>query len=222
MFDSIENLPQQLSLNDQVYDVLKNAIINHTLPKGYKLDVNLLAKKWGVSRTPVNDAIQRLMVAGLVSVVPRKGTFVAQLDVKDILELMDVRLMFEFRAAELVIKKLNKSQLKEMREILTGMDELLRSSAVDYLQYSKLDMALHELPIGWTNNQKLYQLYQAQNFQWYLSRLPRSSAGRDEHWAIFRAYEAGVVEEVKQAIQQHIEAGKKGVVTMGLMDKNKQ
>ncbi len=54
----------------------------------------------GVSRSPVNDAIQRLTMEGLISVIPRRGTFIAKMDVKDILELMDVRLMFELRAAE--------------------------------------------------------------------------------------------------------------------------
>jgi DNA-binding GntR family transcriptional regulator len=103
MFEELPDLPRQSGLNDQVYEALKAAIVQHALPKGSRLDVNRLAKKWGVSRTPVNDAIQRLSVDGLVAVVPRRGTFVARMEVKDILDLMDVRLMFELRAAELTI-----------------------------------------------------------------------------------------------------------------------
>ena len=211
MIVNIGSLPKYLGLNDQVYDVLKDAIIQHTLPIGYKLDVNKLAKQWGISRTPVNDAIQRLTAEGLVSVVPRRGTFIANMNVKDILEFMDVRLMFELRAAELVIDKLVPEQLQAMKKLLDEIDELIKAETIDCIQYSKLDMEFHLLPISWTKNQKLYQIYQAQNFQWYMSRLLKSFAGQAEHWNIFRAYEKGSLEEARKAVTSHIVEGKAGV-----------
>ena len=214
MFEQLTEFPQYLALNDQVYDVLKNAIIQHILPAGSKLDVNLLSKKWNISRSPVYDAIQRLMNEGLVSVVPRRGTFVASIAVKDVLQLWDVRLMFELRAAELIVENINEEQLNELKHILVTLDGLREDSKVDYIQYSKLDMELHTLPILWTQNQKLYQIYQAQNFQWYMTRLLKSSAGQAEHWEIFRAYEAGSLETVKRAITKHIEAGKSSVINL--------
>ena len=116
MFEKMADLPQYSGLNDQVYEALRDAILQHILPAGCKLDVNLLAKRWGVSRTPVNDAIQRLMIEGLVSVVPRRGTFVTRVDVKDILESMDVRLMFEFRGAELIIGDITSENLDELKK----------------------------------------------------------------------------------------------------------
>ncbi|KYZ75464.1 hypothetical protein AXX12_12140 [Anaerosporomusa subterranea] len=212
MFANLKDLPQYLGLNDQVYDVLKNAITQHTLATGCKLDVNLLAKRWGISRSPVNDAIQRLMIEGLVSVVPRRGTFVASIDVTDILQLMDIRLMFELRAAELVIGEIRREQMQDMKSILDKLEELLQSENLDFLQYSQSDLELHALPIIWTNNEKLYKLYQSQNFQWYMTRLGRSSAGHHEHWAIYKAYEAGDLAAVKQAVTHHIEAGKASVI----------
>lgn len=220
MFDNLEDIPQSTGLNDRVYDVLKNAIMHNTLPTGYKLDVNQLAKRWGISRTPVNDAIQRLMIEGLVSVVPRRGTFVASIDAQDILELMDIRLMFELRAAELVISRIGGQQLDEMRRLLQQMDELLKQKPVDYLQYSKLDLELHALPIIWTNNKKLSKLYQSQHFQWYMTRLSRSPAGKVEHWDIYRAYAAGSLEAVKNAVSRHIEAGKASVLELSKGKKN--
>ena len=64
----------------------------------------------------------------------------------------------------------------------------------------------------WTNNQKLYQIYQAQNFQWYMTRVWKSLAGQIEHWAIFNAYESRSLKAVQQAITKHIEAGKASVI----------
>lgn len=211
MISNLESLPKHLGLNDQVYDVLKEAILHHKLATGYKLDVNELAKHWGVSRTPVNDAIQRLTMDGLVSVVPRRGTFIARMEVKDVLELMDVRLMFELRAAELVIDQVTPKHVKEMQKLLTDIDKLIKAEKMDYIQYSKLDMKFHLLPIVWTNNQKLYKIYQAQNFQWYMTRLVQSFAGQEEHWNIFRAYEKRSLAEVKKAITDHIVEGKASV-----------
>lgn len=211
MICNLAALPKHLGLNDQVYDVLKQAILQHKLAAGYKLDVNELAKHWGISRTPVNDAIQRLTMDGLVSVVPRRGTFIARMEVKDVLELMDVRLMFELRAAELVMGQITSKQIREMKKLLTAIDKLTQAEKLDYIQYSKLDMEFHLLPITWTNNQKLYKIYQAQNFQWYMTRLVQSFAGQEEHWGIFHAYEAGALEAVKTAITDHIVKGKASV-----------
>jgi DNA-binding GntR family transcriptional regulator len=220
MFEMLADIPQSLGLNDRVYEVLKGAITHHTLPAGHKLDVNQLAKRWGISRTPVNDAIQRLMIEGLVSVAPRRGTFVSSIDVQDILELMDIRLMFELRAAELVVGRIGVEELGRMRQLLQQMDELLSKRNVDYLAYSKLDLEMHALPILWTNNQKLYKLYQSQHFQWYMTRLGRSPAGKVEHWNIYKAYESGSLEAVKTAIARHIEAGKASVLELDKVKKN--
>ena len=143
MFDNFTDLPLCLGLNDQVYDVLKDAILQHKLQSGSKLDVNLLAKKWKISRTPVNDAIQRLMMEGLVSVIPRRGTFVASIAVEDILQLLDVRLMFELRTAELIIENMRVEQFHELKQILITLDHLLQNATVDYIQYGQLDMEFH-------------------------------------------------------------------------------
>ncbi|MDR3565710.1 MAG: GntR family transcriptional regulator [Negativicutes bacterium] len=127
MFEELVDLPAYSGLNDQIYEALRNAILQDTLPAGSKLDVNLLAKRWGVSRTPVNDAIQRLMIEGLVSVVPRRGTFVARIEVKDILEFMDVRLMFELRAAELTIGQITVEHLNAMKKNLAWIGRFTQS-----------------------------------------------------------------------------------------------
>jgi DNA-binding GntR family transcriptional regulator len=105
-----------------------------------------------------------------------------------------------------------------MKGILTQIDELLKSSDVDVLEYSKLDLELHALPIVWTRNDKLYRLYQSQNFQWYMTRLGKSNAGQQEHWCIYNAYASGDIHAVKKAITAHIEAGKVSVIACSNKD----
>lgn len=212
MYENLPDLPHHAGLNDQIYDALKLAILQHALLDGSRVDVHQLAKKWGVSRTPVNDALQRLTIDGLVTVVPRRGTFVARMDVKDILDLMDVRLMFELRAAELTIGQMNGERLQSLEEILVKIDGMLKSEELDYMQYRKQDIKLHLQPILWTDNAKLTKLYKAQNFPWYMTRLRKNFAGQAEHWEIFQAYRSGSLDSVKKAVTRHIDAGKIGVV----------
>jgi len=214
MFEKLVDLPQYAGLNDQIYEVLRNAILQHTLPAGSKLDVNLLAKRWGVSRTPVKDALQRLMMEGLVTVIPRRGTFVASIDVEELLGFMDVRLMFELRAAELVIGHINQEQLLAMKRILTSLDDLMQAEPVDFVQCGVLDRELHALPILWTKNDKLYQIYQAQNIRWCMTRPLKSMAAQSEHWEIYKAYELRSLEAVKTAINKHIEAAKARIIEL--------
>jgi GntR family transcriptional regulator, rspAB operon transcriptional repressor len=211
MFNQLDELPLYLGLNDQVYDVLKRSILTHKLRVGTKLDVNQLAKRWGISRSPVHDAVQRLMVEGIITVIPRRGTFVANLDAEEVIELMDVRLMFELRAAEIVTSKLTPVQLANMKKILTEMDELLEAPALDYVSYSNLDIKLHSLPILWSENKRLYKIYQSLHFQWHMTRLLKSRVGHLEHWEIFKAYESGSLEQVKSALTRHIDAGKASI-----------
>jgi len=211
MFERLAELPPYLGLNDQVYEALKTAIVQNDLPAGSKLDVNQLAKRWGISRTPVNDAIQRLMIDGLVSVIPRRGTFVANIDVKDMVELLDVRLMFELRAAELVVTRLTAEQLGAMKTILAALDKLLAQPQINYQEYARLDLEFHALPVQWTNNRRLYQIYKAQNFQWYMTRIKKSKAGQTEHWDIYNAYASGSLATVKKALEKHFSAGKASI-----------
>lgn len=214
MLDGLADLPPYSGLNDQVYEALRNAILQGVLPGGSKLDVNLLARRWGVSRSPLNDAIQRLMIEGLITVVPRRGTFVASIEPKDILEYMDVRLMFELRAAELTAGQITPDRLGVLKDILLALDDLLRAPDIDYIQYGNLDRQLHAVPIHWTGNQKLYEIYQAHNIRWCMTRPLKSFAGQSEHWGIYRAYESGSLAEVKAAITRHIDAGKARVIEL--------
>lgn len=215
--DHLPGLSFLSGINDKVYDILKSAILRKVLPPGCKLDVSSLATKWGVSRSPVNDAMQRLMTEGLVEVVARKGTFVANLNAQDILELMDVRKMFELQAAELTVDKVSQEQLEEWAQLLLQSDSLFAKPDFDYLIYVSFDIDFHTMPILWSQNQQLLKIYQFQNFHWNTSRvyysniLPKPHQRQQEHWEIYRAYEARSLKRVQEVIVQHIDAGKEDI-----------
>ena len=80
-----------MPLRDVIFNTLRDAIVSGDLKPGERLMEVDLAEKMGVSRTPVREAVRKLEMEGLVTMVPRKGTHVAELSAKDIMDVLEVR-----------------------------------------------------------------------------------------------------------------------------------
>ena len=95
------NLNDYKPLRDVIFDTLREAIIVGELKPGQRLMEVQLAEKMGVSRTPVREAIRKLELEGLVEMLPRKGAHVAELSVKDIMDVLEVRATLDGLATSL-------------------------------------------------------------------------------------------------------------------------
>lgn len=107
------------TIKDQIYQILKDEIINCTLKSGEKLVEQTIADRMNVSRSPVREAIKQLTGDGLVENTPNKGAFVKKPTFKDILDMYDVRKMFEVYAVQKIgtnMKKPGEQQLRRLRE----------------------------------------------------------------------------------------------------------
>src|SRR5699024_2026409 len=102
--DMIEQI-KHIDLSNKVYDILKKMIFERQFSGGQKLDLNSLSKDMNISRTPLKDAINLLERDGLVEVYPRKGSYVKKLEVKDIVNMMEMRQMMEKWAIEHLSEK---------------------------------------------------------------------------------------------------------------------
>ena len=85
------NMDDYKPLRDLVFDNLREAILKGDLNPGDRLMEVQLANKLGVSRTPVREAIRKLELEGLVIMLPRKGAYDADMSLKDIIELLEIR-----------------------------------------------------------------------------------------------------------------------------------
>jgi len=94
-----------------VYDRLKDAIITGTLRPLERITENKVAADFGLSRTPVREALQRLEVEGLIQVVPKRGSFVSRPTVEDILEIYQIRTPLEAACARVAAERIEKDQL---------------------------------------------------------------------------------------------------------------
>ena len=84
-------LDEYLPLRDVVFNTLRQAILTGELKPGERLMELHLAKRLGVSRTPIREAIRMLELEGLVTMIPRKGAEVSRISRQDISDVLEVR-----------------------------------------------------------------------------------------------------------------------------------
>lgn len=110
--------------SDIAYDFIRRRILNGELPPGCPLMTKDLAKKIGVSRTPVRDALRQLEADGLVVIRARLGASVRTMDLKEFREICGVRLALETHAAGLAAQNRAEADLHEMRFAVENMRQL--------------------------------------------------------------------------------------------------
>ena len=104
-------------LRDVIFEALRKAIVSGDIKPGERLMEVSLADQMGVSRTPVREAIRKLEAEGLVTMVPRKGTHVSELSVKDIMDVLEVRAALDKLATRLAAKRMQPQQIKSLESI---------------------------------------------------------------------------------------------------------
>ena len=82
-------------LKDQVYEELRNRIIEYKYAPGTTVNETMLMKELGVSRTPVREALHRLEIENLVTIIPKKGVIIKGISIDDILQVFDARIVIE-------------------------------------------------------------------------------------------------------------------------------
>ncbi|PAB56309.1 GntR family transcriptional regulator [Anaeromicrobium sediminis] len=145
-------------LRDVVFDHLRNSILNGELKPGERLMEVQLAQQLGVSRTPVREAIRKLELEGLVVMIARKGAYVADLSVKDILDVIEVRSVLEGLAASLAAVRMNGEDVDELKEISNKFKACFEAKDTDGM--IEHDRKFHECILKSTRNSKLIQINQ--------------------------------------------------------------
>src|SRR2546425_2548589 len=103
---------------DSVTSTLRDMILSGSVGIGVQLKQEALAKRFGVSRIPVREALKRLQAEGLVEHTPHQGSIVASQSIPELLETLDIRIGLETRALKLAIPLMKTSDHKAAREIM--------------------------------------------------------------------------------------------------------
>ena len=114
------NIQQSITKKNTRTEILlseiENLIVNGSMVPGQRLDEMVLAKKYGVSRTPVREAIRALTAIGLVQNTGRQGSQVAKLSISMLIEMFELMAVLEGMCAQLAARRATKNELIEMHK----------------------------------------------------------------------------------------------------------
>jgi DNA-binding GntR family transcriptional regulator len=131
------------ALRHDIADALRDEIINGRLEPGERILEVELARRFGVSRQPVREAIRTLEREGLLTSLPNRGTFVTRVSLEDAIAIQDIRAELEGLAARLAVDHLTTADFKRMRELVRDMRSAARRRASHDLV--ALDLEFHNL-----------------------------------------------------------------------------
>lgn len=202
------NLNDYKPLREVIFNTLREAIIIGELRPGERLMEVQLAEKMGVSRTPVREAIRKLELEGLVDMIPRKGAHVAELSVKDIMDVLEVRASLDGLATALAAERITDDELKELKHINTQFSSYIEKENLN--GSIKKDAEFHDVIYKASRNDKLINILnnlreQVQRFRViYLKDYSSPKNLIKEHNDIFEAISARSIEASRSIAKTHI------------------
>jgi GntR family transcriptional regulator, rspAB operon transcriptional repressor len=205
------------NIRDDVYALLRSGILNHVYPPGHRLDLDELEQQLQVSRTPLKEALHKLESEGLIQILPRRGTFVSEIDPKNIVESYDVRLALELFIASIVVQKIDADEIAQLREIRQQMHNLLAGSESDDTieRYIHLDQEFHVRIVEASGNDRLIEIYRTIGGPLQMARLYQKfdravylRYTEPEHDAILQALEERQVAALQDAFDAHVQRAK--------------
>ena len=131
------------ALYQEVAARLRERIYAQALTPGAAIDEQTLAEEYGISRTPMREALKVLHAEGLVVLEPRRGCFVTELDKQDIDELFPLMALLEGRCAYEAVKKATLTEVKKVEELHNKLEKAAAAEDVD--KYFDLNCQFHEL-----------------------------------------------------------------------------
>ncbi len=119
-------------LRDDIYDRLKQSVLTCEIAPGAEMREQELAEHFGVSKSPVRDALHRLHMEGLIEVLPRKGYRVKTISLEEALELYEMRIILECACAERAARASSKADLDALDIYRRGPDTHSQREWIDY------------------------------------------------------------------------------------------
>ncbi|ACR11651.1 GntR family transcriptional regulator [Teredinibacter turnerae] len=194
---------------DQIFAFIRDEIVGMVLKPGEKIPENQMAEKFGVSRTPVREAIVKLANLGFVEVRPQRGTFVTKLSMPLILEARFIREAIEIAVVSSLAQMDDPSVLHECENILE--QQVVAANAQDAMTFQYLDDEFHRALAGATGYSRVSKVIEAEKA--HMDRVRNLSlvelTGQYEqvltqHKAIIKAIKSGSVEDAKAAMGYHM------------------
>lgn len=194
------------SLAEKAYFLIRDRIITLQLAPGATIDERALMAELDLGRTPIREALRRLGVERLVEVVPRRGMFVAHLDLRDLGAISEIRLELEGHAARLAAERATPEQRATADDLL----DLLDRAAADQISLIQADQWVHRHLHACTQNpyfvKTLDEYFVLSLRLWFvvLDRVSRLDAAVAEHRALLEAVRDGDPDQAEKVLRAHV------------------
>ena len=201
---------------NEIMASLRQDIETGTLAPGAVLKQERLAERFGVSRQPIRQALDRMLASGLLKRRPDRSLAVAGLSEEQARELAEIRLSLEAAALEASVAALTESDLRKARRL---NDDLLEEDDPRLLE--ELDIAFHRTLYGRSENQRMLTMIDdlRRESRRAYARQPKGSTARDqlhaEHQAIIEACAQKDTARARAALSQHLQRTTAGLTREG-------
>ena len=200
----------QGALYVDVAERLRTLILAHSLPPGSWIDEQSLAADYGISRTPLREALKVLASEGLVTMRPRRGAYVTEVSKRDLAEVYHLLGLLEGDAAAAVATAATREQLAGIKEIHLALEAAVDDRDRFFAANERFHQRLLDLADNRWLSQTVADLRKVMKLNRHhsLSREGRVQASLKEHRQIVAALTARNAERARALMQQHIAAGR--------------
>ncbi|MEU9191573.1 GntR family transcriptional regulator [Streptomyces hundungensis] len=196
------------SVRGQILAALRTALVDGELVPGEVYSAPALGERFGVSATPVREAMQQLSIEGAVEVVPNRGFRVTERSARELAELAEVRAMIEVPVMLRLARTVPAGRWAELRPLALATTEAAATG--DRAGYAECDRAFHRAVLALAGNQQLVQVADDlhRRAQWPLTAAPVARRGdlvadAAEHLALLDALCAQNLPVVQSLVREH-------------------
>lgn len=206
---SVQPLAPATNLRDRIEDALAAAIVSGEMPPGRVYSAPTLSQRFGVSVTPVREALLNLEKRGFVEAMRNKGFRVTEVSEVDLKDIVDVRLLLEPPSMAAVADAFPQERLEEFRELAEAIVQ--GAADGDLARYLAADTAFHTALLGVTGNGRLVETVAHLRAQTRLVGLadllhtPELTASAREHSELLDLLAAGRGADAERLMRRHIQ-----------------
>ena len=206
----VQPIDSRETFKDKAYAALKTVIVSLDIYRSrseIRLDERQLAQDFGISRTPVREAMAQLEREGFVRSVPRRGIYVVRKTKREVIEMITAWAALESMAARLITENATDDEIAGLRRMFATFVDGAVQAKLD--EYSEVNINFHQTIIQLSGNHVLIRL--AENLFTHMRMIRRQTIGEEDraarsirdHMTIIEAIEARQTARAEELVRQH-------------------
>ena len=197
------------ALYEEVAELLRQRIFSRALEPGSWIDEVKIAQEYGISRTPLREALKVLAAEGLVTMKVRRGAYVTEVSERDLAEVYHLLSLLESDAAAVVATQATPAELDELQKLHRDLERAAKDRERFFALNERFHMRLLELAGNRWRNQMVADLRKVMKLNRHNSLLKsgRVQESLAEHTAIMQALARRDAEAARQRMQEHFSNG---------------